>query len=102
MEAVKGPVRDHLKILQDQAQAMVGDEDIDSPANVSRILFEKLKLPIPPGSKILKSGLPSTDKKILKEIDHDFARLIVLYRQLKKQIETIEESFERSLNKSVA
>ena len=35
-----------------------------SPQDVSRVLFNVLKLPQPPNAKSLQSGMCSTDKKV--------------------------------------
>ena len=92
------PMRDRVKRLSQKAwkQASPGQINppafnLGSPSEISRILFQKLKLPPPPGSKI-KSGNFSTRAEVLEMLDHPLARTILEFRQLTKLIHTMQNA----------
>ena len=59
------PLERYIKALQAQAVKLAGMSfSLDSPKEVSQVLFEHLKLPVPPNSDALKGGLPSTKSEV--------------------------------------
>ncbi|EFN55218.1 hypothetical protein CHLNCDRAFT_52598 [Chlorella variabilis] len=74
-----------IEELEGMAHAEAGQEfSLSSPQEVSRILFEVLKLAPPPCAKDLKSGGYSTGQEVLLELhEHPIARLIFEHRKLR-------------------
>ncbi len=63
--AQQAPLDRYIKALQAQAVKLAGMSfSLDSPKEVSQVLFEHLKLPVPPNSESLKGGLPSTKSEV--------------------------------------
>ncbi|MBL7107715.1 MAG: DNA polymerase I [Candidatus Cloacimonetes bacterium] len=86
-----------LSILQKNIFQIAGEFfNIDSPKQLSEILFEKLKLP---KIKKIKSGY-STDIQVLTKLSKDFeiARLLIEYRQLKKLKSTYVDVLPKLVN----
>jgi DNA polymerase I len=74
-----------LKILQEQLYQLAGCEfNLNSPKQLSEVLFEKLQIPTK-GLKKTKTGI-STDSSVLEQIadQHPLARQILEYRMLHK------------------
>ena len=55
---------------------------ISSPQSVSELLFERLKLPVPPGAKRGGGGTVSTAKEVLEELvdDHPVGGVEVVWK----------------------
>jgi DNA polymerase I len=76
---------------------MAGEEfNLNSPKQLSHILFEKLKLPV---IKKTKTGV-STDESVLTALaeDHEFPSLILEYRQLSKLKSTYIDALPKLIN----
>ncbi|HQP10901.1 MAG TPA: DNA polymerase I, partial [Candidatus Omnitrophota bacterium] len=76
---------------------MAGEEfNLNSPKQLSHILFEKLKLPV---IKKTKTGV-STDESVLNALaeDHEFPSLILEYRQLAKLKSTYIDALPKLIN----
>ncbi|MBF0384921.1 MAG: DNA polymerase I [Candidatus Omnitrophica bacterium] len=71
--------------------------NINSPKQLSKILFEKLKLPV---IKKTKTGF-STDEEVLTRLaaKNDFPRLVLEYRQLAKLKSTYIDSLPQLINR---
>jgi len=81
--AMSGEMDGQLKALEKNLYAVCGEEfNLNSPKQLSRILFEKLQLPV---IKKTKTGA-STDASVLEELSekHEVARLLLEYRQVSK------------------
>ena len=74
--------------------------NINSPLQLSKVLFEDLKLPV--SKKTRGTGAPSTDEEVLEElaVSNQVAGLILTYRQLSKLKNTYVDVFPRMLNPS--
>ena len=88
-----------LASLTKKIYTQAGDVEfnINSPKQLSEILFEKLELPI---IKRTKTGL-STDVEVLTRlsIDHDIAKDILEYRELAKLTSTYVDALPELINK---
>ena len=76
-------IRSRLERLEAEIYSQAGEEfNLNSPRQLSRILFEKLKLPV---VRRTKTGL-STDARVLEELapHHEIVANILHYRQLVK------------------
>ncbi len=86
-----------LAILQKDIHQIAGEIfNIDSPKQLSEILFEKLGLPI---IKKTKSGY-STDIEVLAKLsrDYEIAQNLIQYRQLKKLKSTYVDALPKLIN----
>jgi DNA polymerase-1 len=86
-----------LAILQKDIHQTAGEIfNIDSPLQLSKILFEKLNLPV---IKRTKSGY-STDIEVLTKLsrDYEIAEKLIQYRQLKKLKSTYVDALPRLIN----
>ncbi|MEA3475430.1 MAG: DNA polymerase I [Candidatus Cloacimonadota bacterium] len=86
-----------LAILQKDIYQIAGEIfNIDSPLQLSKILFEKMQLPI---IKRTKSGY-STDIEVLTKLskDYEIAEELIQYRQLKKLKSTYVDAFPKLIN----
>ncbi|MCA9405029.1 MAG: DNA polymerase I [Candidatus Omnitrophica bacterium] len=86
-----------LENLTDQLYKMAGEEfNINSPKQLSQILFEKLKLPV---IKKTKTGF-STDESVLTILanQHDFPLSILEYRQIAKLKSTYIDALPKLVN----
>ncbi|UCF78632.1 MAG: DNA polymerase I [Candidatus Eiseniibacteriota bacterium] len=74
--------------------------NLNSPAQLSRVLFEDMGLP--PVKKTKEKKAFSTDEEVLEElaVQHEIAREILRYRQLSKLRSTYVDVFPRMLNAS--
>ncbi|KAL4428417.1 hypothetical protein ABPG75_002506 [Micractinium tetrahymenae] len=90
--------------LEAMAHAAAGEPFcLSSPQEVSRILFEKLKLPPPPCAKELKSGGYSTGQEVLLELaEHAIARLIFEHRKLNTLLTRFVNGFKLHLANATA
>lgn len=76
-------VRENLATLEKEIYAMAGEQfNLNSPQQLSRILFDKLNLPI---VRKTKTG-QSTDARVLEELAprHEVVKKVLYYRQLTK------------------
>ncbi len=79
-----------LNKIQKQIWELAGEEfNINSPLQLSRILFEKLKIKAK-GHKKTASGRPSTQESELEKIksEHPIIELVLKYRELSKLLNT--------------
>ena len=79
-----GEMGDRLATLEKAIYKAAGEEfNIDSPAQLGKILFEKLELP---SQRRTKTGADSTDEDVLEKLAsmHEMPRLVVEYRKLAK------------------
>ena len=86
-----------LAILQRNIHQIAGEIfNIDSPLQLSKILFEKMQLPV---IKRTKSGY-STDVEVLTKLsrDYEIAEKLIQYRQLKKLKSTYVDALPRLIN----
>ncbi|MBL7086296.1 MAG: DNA polymerase I, partial [Candidatus Cloacimonetes bacterium] len=86
-----------LAILQRDIHQIAGEIfNIDSPLQLSKILFEKMQLPI---IKRTKSGY-STDIEVLTKLsrDYEIAQNLIQYRQLKKLKSTYVDALPKLIN----
>ena len=83
LESLESDLHDQIDAARMALEALAGYEiNPDSPAQVRKLLFEELGLPI--GQRSKKTGLPSADKGYLAEADHPVADMLSLYREAKK------------------
>ena len=76
-------IRSRLEELEGKVYTLAGEEfNLNSPQQLSRVLFDKLQLPI---IRKTKTGR-STDARVLEELasQHEIAALLLHYRQLAK------------------
>ncbi|MBR4126900.1 MAG: DNA polymerase I [Alphaproteobacteria bacterium] len=89
-----------LKIQEQKVIALAGEEfNVNSPAQLGRILFEKLGLS--KGVKSKKTGAWSTDAAVLEELAGDgieIAREILEYRQFAKLKSTYTDALQEQIN----
>jgi DNA polymerase-1 len=84
--------------VQKKIYETAGEEfNINSPAQLSQILFEKLELP---AGKKTKSGNYSTGEQILSELAHNYeiASLVLDYRSLSKLKSTYVDALPKLIN----
>ncbi|MEK9629279.1 MAG: DNA polymerase I [Nitrospinota bacterium] len=85
-----------LKEKEEEIYDLAGEKfNINSPKQLSVILFEKLELPV---IKKTKSGY-STDVSVLEELaaEHDLPEIILLYRQLGKLKSTYVDALQEEI-----
>jgi len=83
LQDLAAEIRSRLKELEGKIYMQAGEEfNLNSPQQLSKILFDKLKLP---EVRKTKTGR-STDAKVLEELSyhHEIAALLLHYRQLAK------------------
>ena len=89
-----------LKTQEQKVVALAGEEfNVNSPAQLGRILFEKLELPH--GVKSKKTGAWSTDAAVLEELADEgceIAREILEYRQFAKLKSTYTDALQEQIN----
>jgi DNA polymerase-1 len=86
-----------IESLTDQLYRLAGHEfNINSPKQLSQVLFEELKLPV---VKKTKTGF-STDEQVLSTLsqDHEFPKLILKYRQLAKLKSTYIDALPKMID----
>ena len=89
-------LEEHIKALTTKIYKLAGEEfNINSPAQLGHILFEKLDLPC---SKKTKTSY-STDKEVLEAIEdkHEIVPLVLEYRSLSKLASTYGEGLLNSV-----
>jgi len=97
LEGMSGELGKKLDGLKKEIYAEAGEEfNIDSPKQLSRILFEKLRLP---ALKATKSGL-STDQSTLEELAkvHPLPSKLVQYRQIAKLKSTYADALPKMVS----
>lgn len=88
-----------IKELEAKIYSLAGEEfNINSPKQLSVILFEKLKLPI---IKKTKTGI-STDVEVLEKLkaEHEIVELIIEYRSMAKLNSTYVEGLRNVIDKN--
>ncbi len=72
-----------IESLQSRLFAMAGEEfNLNSPKQLSQILFEKMKLPV---IKRIKTGYSTNEEVLIKlAVKHEFPAILLEYRQLAK------------------
>ncbi len=96
-ENLSGRMEKDLGLLQEDIYALAGEEfNINSHQQLSRVLFEKLKLP---AQKRTKTGF-STDSEVLEKLAgrHEMPRLLLEYRELSKLKTTYVDALPRQIN----
>ena len=94
LEVLSKEIHRTLDRLTGQIHQLAGEEfNINSPKQLSRILFEGLKLPV---IKRTKTGI-STDEEVLRSLSphHELPRKILEYRELNKLNSTYVEALPR-------
>jgi DNA polymerase-1 len=84
LHALSQQFAERLRALEDEIYRLAGEPfNIDSPRQVARVMFERLKLPVQKQTRL--SG-PSTDINVLEALAplHPLPALMVEYRQLSK------------------
>lgn len=93
-----GEIGLRLEILQKEAYEAAGEEfNLSSPKQLSRILFEKLELPI---IKKTPKGAPSTAEDVLAELalDYPLPKLLMEYRGLSKLKSTYTDKLPQMIS----
>ena len=91
-------IEKRLQKLTDDIFTLAGEEfNIDSPAQLQVILFEKLELPI---IKKTPKGQPSTAENVLQELadQYELPALILEYRSLRKLKSTYTDKLPQQIN----
>ncbi len=86
-----------LEELSDRIYTLAGEKfNLDSPKQLSKILFQKLRLPV---QKRTKTGA-STDVSVLEKLAklHDLPKILLDYRQLAKLTSTYVDAFPVLIN----
>ncbi|KAK9789551.1 hypothetical protein WJX73_010627 [Symbiochloris irregularis] len=91
LKQIKAPLKRRLYELEMLAYKAAGENFcMGSSKEVSQILFEKLKLPVPPSAHTTssKSGYWSTGKQVLEDLasEHDLPKMIIEHRQIEKRL----------------
>ena len=92
---------DEVKMLEQQVYEEAGEEfNVASPAQLGKILFDKLKLD--PKAKKTKTGQYATGEEILSRMaeEHALPRLILEYRELQKLKNTYIDTLPQLIRKS--
>jgi DNA polymerase-1 len=90
-----------LEKLQSQIRQMVGEEfNINSPKQLSEILFDKMRIPVS-GLKKTAGGARSTRESELEKIKdkHPVIENVLLYRELQKLLTTYIDSIPKQVDK---
>ncbi len=85
MRALSGEMALTLQELEKKIYSCAGDEfNINSPRQLSEILFQRLALPTPRGKK--RTTGYSTDRKVLRDLstEHEIARHLLQWREISK------------------
>ena len=97
LKVISGELADRLAELKTEIHQLAGEEfNIDSPSQLSEILFDRLSLPV---IKKTKTGR-STDVEVLTQLadQHELPALVVEYRQCGKLKSTYTDALVRQLN----
>ncbi len=88
-----------LNEIEKQAFEAAGQPfNLNSPKQLSEILFDKLQLPV---KKKTPSGTPSTDEEVLQELalDYPLPKLLLEYRGMAKLKSTYTDKLPQSVNR---
>ena len=97
LQVLSAEFRDDLAGLQEKIFALAGREfNVGSPKQLAEVLFEELKLPV---IKRTKTGY-STNAEVLERlaVDHEIARLLLVYRKFEKLITTYVDVLLREID----
>ena len=97
LQVISGELADRLAELKTKIHQIAGGEfNIDSPAQLSEVLFDRLGLPV---IKKTKTGR-STDVEVLTELaqHHELPAMVIEYRQCGKLKSTYTDALIRQLN----
>ncbi len=97
LNVISGELAERLAELKNEIHQIAGGEfNIDSPAQLSEVLFDRLGLPV---IKKTKTGR-STDVEVLTQLaeQHELPALVVEYRQCGKLKSTYTDALIRQLN----
>ena len=99
LEQMSDQAKGEIERLTEEIYAISGEEfNINSPRQLSVILFEKLNLPVV--KKTRKAGHYATGVEVLQELadSHEIARLILEYRELAKLKNTYLDALPKLVN----
>lgn len=97
LEKMSGELENDLSRLETQIYALAGEEfNLNSPQQLGKILFEKLRLP---KSRRTKTGY-STDAEVLEFLSrqHELPKILLEYRELAKLKSTYVDALPRLVN----
>jgi len=96
---ISGQFQERLAQLEEQIFALAGERfNVNSTAQTSRVLFDKLKLPAPANKK-RQTGY-STDSSVLEglQAEHPIARCLLQHRELSKLKSTYADALRGLIN----
>jgi len=82
LEELKEQYEKELFAMEQEMKLQVGEINLNSSKQLSRLLYDGFKLPILGYSE--KTHLPSTDDDVLKQLQHPFVAKVLQYRRKKK------------------
>ncbi len=97
LDEMSGEFRERMDKLSEQIYGMAGERfNLDSPKQLSKVLFQKLKLPV---QKRTKTGA-STDVSVLEKLArlHDLPKTLLDYRQMAKLTSTYADALPCLIN----
>jgi DNA polymerase I len=97
LKCISEEMEPEIKILEEQVYSLAGESfNINSPKQLSNVLFKKLKLPT---GKKTKTGF-STDTETLEQLEKhgEFPRLIIDYRKTTKLKSTFVDKLPKAIN----
>jgi DNA polymerase-1 len=97
LSKMKSKMQDKLAEIEGRLYKIAGASfNLNSPKQLSEILFTKLKLPV---IKKTKTGA-STDSEVLQKLSslHEFPRQLIEYRELSKLVSTYVEALPQLVN----
>ncbi|KAG1658665.1 hypothetical protein FOA52_007871 [Chlamydomonas sp. UWO 241] len=104
-EAERQPIVQRLKQVKAEAERRAAPYvfDINSPKQVSGLLFEHLKLPVPPQAQ-QNGKYPSTGKAVLADLEglpkaRGLPTLLILHRKLVKLLECLDISLSSAIRR---
>lgn len=98
LKELKNDIDNELNIIKDKLYEIAGSKiNLNSPKQLSKVLYEKLKLPV---LKKTKTGY-STDQETLEKLKdkHEFVKYLLDYRELFKIKSTYIEPFFKLVDK---
>lgn len=101
-ESLKNSINEISRQIYDVAGVRF---NIDSPQQISAVLFEKLKIKLDEFKKTKKTKLYSTDNEVLQEIadkGYKIGELLLRYRTLKKLLSTYVQPIPAIINQKTA
>lgn len=99
LEEFSVKLKDKITILEKELYKLAGCEfNLNSPKQLSEVLFEKLKIPTK-GLKKTKTGI-STDASVLEKLSekYDFPKSLLNYRMLHKLLTTYVDSLPKQVS----